>query len=46
MGEAVVDDKVCFVTDSYGRSAEYEWCWWHNALGVAIILAIIFVISW
>ena len=24
----------------------YEWRWWHNVLGLAIVLAIVAVMSW
>jgi len=24
----------------------YEWRWWHNVLGLAIILGIVLVMSW
>ena len=47
-GEAVMDEKVCSVAKGYENSTDYdypEWRWWHNVLGVAIILGIVFVIS-
>ena len=48
-GEVVMDEKVRLMASSYENSTDYdhpEWRWWHNVLGLAIILAIIFVISW
>ena len=34
---------------SYGPASEYDydyWRWWHNVLGVAIVFAIVVLISW
>jgi hypothetical protein len=33
----------------YGPASNYDydyWRWWHNVLGVAIVLAIVVLISW
>jgi hypothetical protein len=32
------------VIDGRDGSSDFEWRWWHNVLGVAIILAIVTVI--
>jgi hypothetical protein len=50
MGEAVMDEKTRSVENGYEGSTDYdlpdyEWRWWFNVLGVAIILGIVFVIS-
>jgi hypothetical protein len=44
-----MDEKVRTAADDYENSKDsmyLEWRWWHNVLGVAIILAIVIVISW
>ena len=33
----------------YGSATDYDynyWRWWHNVLGVMIVLAIVVLISW
>jgi hypothetical protein len=50
MGETVMDEKIRSVENGYEGTTEYdlpdyEWRWWFNVLGVAIILGIVFVIS-
>jgi hypothetical protein len=44
---AVMDEKTRSVANGYENSTDYdyEWRWWFNVLGVAIILGIVFVIS-
>jgi hypothetical protein len=50
MGECgVMDEKVRSQTSGYKEFPDYdtlEWHWWHNVLGLAIILAIVIVIAW
>ena len=38
--EAVMSEKL-----RTGVSG-YEWRWWHNVLGLAIVLAIVVLMSW
>ena len=49
-GEADMDEKVRLVANGYDNSTDYagpEWRWWHNVLGLVIVLAIVvIVISW
>jgi hypothetical protein len=42
-----MDEKVRPYGEGYGPSDyDYpEWHWWHNALGVVIVLAIVYLIS-
>ena len=45
-GEAVMDDKARSAINSHEDYPDYEWRWWFNVLGVAIVLGIVIVISW
>jgi hypothetical protein len=44
-----MDKKAHSVANGYENSTDYdypEWRWWHNVLGLLIVLAIVIVISW
>jgi hypothetical protein len=45
-----MDEKVRAADSSYDYGgydgSGYEWRWWHNVLGIAIVLAIVAVMSW
>jgi hypothetical protein len=42
-----MDDKVHPLRECYKTNFEYpEWRWWYNVLAIAIILALVVVISW
>ena len=45
-GEAVMAKNARSATNGYEDYPEYEWRWWFNVLGMAIILGIVAVISW
>jgi hypothetical protein len=41
-----MDEKVRVDAASYEDSADYEWHWWHNVLGLVTVLAIVILMSW
>jgi hypothetical protein len=45
-GGRFMDERVRSGASDYEDYPNYEWRWWHNLLGLAIVLAIVIVMSW
>lgn len=41
-----MDEQIRPRASGYGHISHYEWRWWHNVLGLAIVLAIVMLMSW